>query len=146
MLEMKDFLSIRIVTKLFNIWIWVRKRCACVYVLSHVWFFATSWNEYSPPGLYVYGIFQVRILEWVAISYSSGSFWSRDRTCISFIFWTGGQILYHCATWEALENIHFAQDVICKSRKYDYLKFVTSDLKAVSTCASTLFLITMQIH
>ena len=27
----------------------------------------------SPPGSYVHGIFQARILEWVAISFSRGS-------------------------------------------------------------------------
>ena len=31
---------------------------------SHVWLFATSWA--SPPGFSVHGIFQVRILEWIA--------------------------------------------------------------------------------
>ena len=39
----------------------------------------------SPPGSSVHGIFQARILEWVAISYSSGSYQSRDQTCISCI-------------------------------------------------------------
>ena len=34
----------------------------------------------SPPGSYVYGIFQARILEWVAISFSRGSSQHRDRT------------------------------------------------------------------
>ena len=29
--------------------------------------------DYSPPGSSVHGIFQARILEWVAISYSRGS-------------------------------------------------------------------------
>ena len=43
-------------------------------------------------------IFQARILEWAAISYSRRSSWPRDRTCISCI---GRQILYHWATWEA---------------------------------------------
>ena len=32
----------------------------------------------SPPGSLVHGIFQVRILEWVAIPFSRGSFPSRD--------------------------------------------------------------------
>ena len=30
--------------------------------------------DYSPPGSSVYGISQARILEWVAISFSRGSF------------------------------------------------------------------------
>ena len=39
--------------------------------------------DYSLPGSSVYGIFQARILEWVAITSSRGSFWPRDRTHIS---------------------------------------------------------------
>ena len=34
----------------------------------------------SLPGFSVHGIFQGRILEWVAISFSRGSSWPRDRT------------------------------------------------------------------
>ena len=34
----------------------------------------------SPPGSSVHGIFQARLLEWVAISFSRGSSWPRDRT------------------------------------------------------------------
>ena len=51
-----------------------------------------------PPGSSVHGIFQARILEWVAISSSKGSSWLGDRTHISCI---DRQILYHWATWEA---------------------------------------------
>ena len=39
----------------------------------------------SPPGSSVHGIFQARILEWVAISFSRGSSWPRDRTQVSRI-------------------------------------------------------------
>ena len=46
----------------------------------------------SPPGSSVHGIFQARILEWVAISFSRGSSRPRDQTWVSCI---GGQILYH---------------------------------------------------
>ena len=56
----------------------------CVYtpwvpacVLSGVWLFATAWT-YSLPGSTVQGIFQARILERVAISFSKGSFWPRE--------------------------------------------------------------------
>ena len=34
----------------------------------------------SPSGSSVHGIFQARILEWIAISYSRGSFQPRDQT------------------------------------------------------------------
>ena len=36
----------------------------------------------SPPGSSVRGIFQARILEWVAISFSRGSSWPRDWTVV----------------------------------------------------------------
>ena len=57
--------------------------------------------DYSPPGSSVHGVFQERLLEWVAISFSGGSSRPRDRTCISCTSLIGRQILYHCTTWEA---------------------------------------------
>ena len=38
--------------------------------------------NYNLPGSSVHGISQARILEWVAISFSRGSSWPRDRTCV----------------------------------------------------------------
>ena len=55
----------------------------------------------NPPGFSVHGIFQARILEWVAISYSKGSSQPRDQTCISCISCISRQILYHYTIWEA---------------------------------------------
>ena len=49
----------------------------------------------SPPGSSVHGIFQARIQEWVAISFSRGSSRPRDRTCISLVSCIGRWILYH---------------------------------------------------
>ena len=54
----------------------------------------------SPPGSSVHGIFQARILEWVAISFSRGSPWPRDWTCVSCISCIVRWILYHCTFWE----------------------------------------------
>ena len=51
-------------------------------------------GPYSPPGSTVHGIFQARILEWVAISFSRGSSWARDWNCISY---TVRQVLCHYA-------------------------------------------------
>ena len=39
----------------------------------------------SPPGSSIHGIFQARMLEWVAISFSRGSSWPRDQTRVSWI-------------------------------------------------------------
>ena len=44
----------------------------------------------SPPSSSVHGVSQARILEWLAISFSRGSFWPRDWICVSFI---GRQVL-----------------------------------------------------
>ena len=52
----------------------------------------------SPPGSTVHGIFQAKILEWIANSFSRGSSWPKDWTLVSFI---GKWILHQCATWEA---------------------------------------------
>ena len=49
--------------------------CACWVVYE----FLTPW-AIAPPGFPVCGIFQARMLEWVAISYSRGSSWPRDWT------------------------------------------------------------------
>ena len=54
----------------------------------------------SPPGPYVHGIFQARILEWVAMPTSRESSQPRDGTCISGISCISRRILYHCPTWE----------------------------------------------
>ena len=47
--------------------------------LSHVWLFET------PMDYTVHGIFQTRMLEWVAFSYSRGSSQSMDRTQVPCI-------------------------------------------------------------
>ena len=52
--------------------------------------------DYSPPGSSVSGIFQARILEWVALSFSRGSSQSRDRTQVSCVSCIGRRILYLC--------------------------------------------------
>jgi len=56
--------------------------------------------DYRLPGSSVHRIFQARILEWVAISFSRRSFRPRHQTKVSCI---DRQILYHWATWEAWE-------------------------------------------
>ena len=52
------------------------------------------------PGSSIHEIFQARILEWVAISFSRGSSWPRAGTHVSCFFYIVRLILYHWATWE----------------------------------------------
>jgi len=64
----------------------------------------TLWDsvDCSLPGSFVHGISQARILEWVAISFSRGSSWSRDPTHVSctagrfFTDWATRKALYVC--------------------------------------------------
>ena len=69
----------------------------------------------SPPGSSVYGILQARILEWVAISFSRGSFWPRDRTHVSHVSCVGSWVLF---TTSAPPNIWEHKTSYCaQSRK-----------------------------
>ena len=58
----------------------------------------------SLPSSSVHRIFQVRILEWVTISFSRGSSQPRDGTLISCI---DRQILYHWATIAGLVSLTY---------------------------------------
>ena len=66
--------------------------------------------DYSPPGSSVHGILQTRILEWVAISFSSGSSQLRDQAQVSRI---AGRRFNFCATREA-----------CICRVYVYAEYI----------------------
>ena len=52
--------------------------CMCAHSLSHVWLSVIM--DCSPPSFFVHGIFQARILVWVAISYSRASSQPEDQT------------------------------------------------------------------
>ena len=68
----------------------------------------------SPPGSSVHGIFQGRILEWVAMPYSRGSSQPRDRTRISYtsLALTGG-FFPTSNTWEALLKYFIISIIYC---------------------------------
>ena len=57
--------------------------------------------DYNLPCSSVHGIFQARILEWVAISSPRGSSRPRDPTHVPCISCIGRWVLYHCTTWKA---------------------------------------------
>ena len=68
------------------------------------------------PGSSVHGIFQARVLEWVAISFSRGSFWPRDWTQVSH---TAGRCFTIWATrdYVMLINLHQISILRMWSRK-----------------------------
>ena len=49
----------------------------------------------SPPGSFVHGLLQARILEWVPVPSSRGSSPPRSRTYVSYVSWIGRWVLYH---------------------------------------------------
>ena len=70
--------------------------CCCCCLITKLYPMLSDPMDFIPPGSSVRGIFQARILEWVAISFSRGSYWTRDRTCVSCC---GRWALYHWAPW-----------------------------------------------
>ena len=80
-----------------------KHECCCCSVVQAC---PTLFNPMDciPPGSSVHGISQTRLLEWVAISSSRRFSLPRDRTHVSCVSCSGRQILYHCATWEALKH------------------------------------------
>ena len=88
-----------------------------VYVLSCVWI--CSPMDCDPLGSSVHGIFQAIILEWVAISSSRESSWSRNWTCVSSVSYIGRWILsnwhHH---WNGLTRT--GQQIFMLNRCIDY--------------------------
>ena len=73
---------------------WIDCWCVCVHahLVAHSGLTFCDPVDCSPPGSSIYGIFQVRILEWLVISFFRGSSWPRDWSNISCI---GIRTLYH---------------------------------------------------
>ena len=77
----------------------------------------------SLPGSSVHGIFQAIVLEWIAISFSRGSSWPRDRTQVS-------HIVDRCFTvWAIMQNarLDVAQAGIKTARSESVSHSVVSD-------------------
>ena len=100
----------------------------------------------SPPGSSVHGIFQARILEWVAISYSRGSSRPRDQIQVSCVSCISRQILYHRAIWEApyypiYTMLYYIECIISYIICREYICFVTSIPHFPALyCASQIFI------
>ena len=68
--------------------------CMCVCVVTQLYPAVCNPLDCSPPDSFVHGILQARILEWVAITSSRGSSWSRDWTHISYVSCIGRWVIY----------------------------------------------------
>ena len=76
-----------------NVWF----LCVCAQLLSCVWLSLPATMECSLPGSSVHGIFQPRILQWVATSYSRESSWPRELASLASPALAGGFF----TTWES---------------------------------------------
>ena len=63
---------------------WGLHVCSCALSLQS-WPTLCDPIDCSPPSSFVRGVLQARILEWVAMPFSRGSSWLRDRTRVSCI-------------------------------------------------------------
>ena len=62
--------------------------------------------DWNPPGSSVRGISQARVLEWAAISSTTGTFWPRDQTHVYYVSCIAGRFFIHWAIMEApLHNL-----------------------------------------
>ena len=72
--------------------------------------------DYSLPGSSIHGIFQARMLEWVAISFSRRSSQPRDWTPVSciasrhFTLWASREVLY--GAWRRINNQEVKRRVV----------------------------------
>ena len=84
---------------------WILRLTLLVHVCSVM--SNSLWPQRLWPTRLLYGIFQARILEWVAISYSKGIFPTQGSNPCLLISCIGSWILYCCATWETLNFLEF---------------------------------------
>ena len=75
--------------------------CVCVCVCDLVVSTLCDPVDCRLSGSSLHGIFQARILKWVAISYFRGSLRPRNQTHVSGIAYIGRWVLYYCSTLEA---------------------------------------------
>ena len=79
----------------------------------------------SLPGSSIHGIYQVKILEWVAVSSSRGSSQRRDRTRVSYISCIGRWALSpHALWWATVFHCNPARLLICSALHLNILTFI----------------------
>ena len=76
----------------FKCWLYFKIICCCHFSVANSCPTVCNLMDCSTPGSSIQAFFQARILEWVAVSFSRGSFRIRDWTHVSCI---GRRILYH---------------------------------------------------
>ena len=92
----------------------------------------------SLPGSSLLGILQARILEWVAISFSRGTSWLRDRTHASriagrrFNVWATREA-QECSNYQAIALISHASKVKLKILQVRFQQYMNRELPDVQS-------------
>ena len=98
--------------------------CVCVCVCTHACALLcpTLCNPMvcSPPSSSVYGIFQARILEWVAIFFSRASSWPRDWNYVSCISCIGRWILCQQCHLGSPYETWYSSNSLYRSKNLDF--------------------------
>jgi len=116
--------------------------CVCVCVCAYMYVLVSQscptlcdTTDCSPPGSFLHGIPQSRILEWVAIPLSRASSWPRGQTQVSsivgrfFTIWAMREALYMCIyIWNV--------DALCNIYIYIYISL--SQIRSVAQSCPTL--------
>jgi len=90
-----------------------------MYVSHPVVFDPMRSIDYSPPGCSVHGIFQARLLEWVAIFSSRGSFQPKDWTWVSCVSYITDRFFTRWAIREATIYL-YSQSLIYLYHRYSF--------------------------
>ena len=87
--------------------------------------------DYSPPSSSVYEIFQARILEWVATSYSRGSSQPKDQNYVSCVFRIAGRFF----TFLSHQGSPQRQEIHTKKLQYNpFTKNICNYKKYLKKC------------
>jgi len=80
--------------------------------------------DYIPPGSFVQGIFQARILEWVSISFSKRSSRPRDWTHVSWVSFIDGWIFFTTEPSGKPWNCPTLDHFLCEINKFPSKSFL----------------------
>ena len=99
----------------------------------------------SPPGSPVHGIFQARILEWVAISFSRGSLWPSDWTWVSALaggFFTSLPLSHQGNPITYIDNL---KNALCRF-VINFMKIISYLMKSATWIFYSAFMLLRFIH
>ena len=127
--ECREFVSIWCFFRIQQSWWVFRKNITKMKLSSHcIILCPTLCNlmDCSPPGSSVHGMFQARMLAWVAVSSSEESPWATGQTWVSCVSCIAGGSFYHWAIRGAPTSGYDIHNIINGDVKLEHLVQVES--------------------